>query len=105
MLLTLSSLLSWLKSNALYIIIMVLMAIMMKNQHDEISTLKNSLESMKSFQTKSYENAKPVTEALLKSPKATKQMEKIAEKKPQLLEKRMNTGFQKLADQLQESTK
>ncbi|UYD57903.1 hypothetical protein GHHBBDOD_00032 [Aeromonas phage avDM4] len=105
MLLTLSSLLSWLKSNALYLIIMVLMAIMLKNQHDEISTLKNSLESMQSFQTKSYENAKPVTEALLKSPKATKQMEKIAEKKPQLLEKRMNAGFQKLADQLQESTK
>lgn len=105
MLLTLSTLLSWLKTNALYIIIVALMAIMMKQQRDEISALKTSLESISTFQTKSYENAKPVQEALLKSPKATKQMEKIAEKKPQLLEKRMNLGFQKLADQLQESTK
>lgn len=105
MLLNLSSIISWLKNNVLYVIIIALLVFMMKQQRDEISTLKTSLESVSTFQTKSYENAKPVQEAMLKSPKATRQMEKIAEKKPQLLEKRMNLGFQKLADELRESTK
>ncbi|UYD57596.1 hypothetical protein OFDDKENP_00220 [Aeromonas phage B614] len=105
MLLTLSSAISWLKNNVLYIIIIGLLAWTIKGQNEQIASLETKLETIKQFQSNAVENAKPVQDAMLKSPKATKQMERIVEKKPQLLEKRMNAGFQQLTDRIQETTK
>ncbi|QBX32635.1 hypothetical protein Asfd1_9 [Aeromonas phage Asfd_1] len=101
----LKSAVTWVRNNLLYIITIGLLAFTLKGQIEKTRELESTIESMKQYQTKTVENARPVVEAMRKSPKATKQMEKIAEKKPKLLEKRMNDGFQKLADELSETTK
>ncbi|UOX40342.1 hypothetical protein UGMREWDR_CDS0018 [Aeromonas phage GomatiRiver_11] len=95
----------WVRNNILYIITIGLLAFTLKGQIEKTRELEQTIKDMREFQTQTIENAKPVAEALRKSPKATKQMEKIAEKKPKMLEKRMNVGFQKLADELMETTK
>ncbi|APU02502.1 hypothetical protein [Aeromonas phage SW69-9] len=105
MLPSLSSTISWLRNNVLYMIIIGLLGWTIKNQSEQIDNLETKIETIQKFQASSVENAKPVQEAMLKAPKATRQMEKIAEKKPQLLEKHMNTGFRQLTDKIQETTK
>lgn len=67
--------------------------------------LSNTIESIKTYHSQTKTNTNKVVESALKSPKATSQMERIAEKKPELLEKRMNKGFGELAQDIQETSK